>query len=119
MGNQHPSTRAVRLLQFARLTDNSDLSLMLIDIAAALQSQELASRHFSGKQMSTAIAIMVDGYVRMNDREALEELERSREQLAAHLRHRSCRLDTSATIRQIEKEISLIQAGLARLVSAT
>ena len=66
--------------------------------------------------MSTAIELIVDGYVRLNNRKALGDLLAQRRRLANDLRMRGG-FDFSKTIRQIAEEIDAIEAGLARLES--
>lgn len=66
--------------------------------------------------MSTAIELIVDGYVRLNKRKALDDLLAQRRKLANDLRMRDG-FDFSKTIRQIVDEITVIEAGLARLDS--
>ena len=117
-----PSRDAATLLKAARLTNSTDLSAVLIEIAAEMTSQNLAATARGiglGKQMSKAIKLIVDGYVCLNDRTALENLKSDREQLAAYLKRTNGRLDHGATIKQIEEEIAAIHAGMARLDSAT
>ncbi len=117
----HPSRDLAALLNVTRLTSNSDLSTVLVEIAAEMTSRDLVS-HGQGPclaaQMSRAIELIVDGYVRLNDRKALDDLRADREQLAAYLRGTNGRLDHAATIRQIEDEITVIRTGLAKLNSA-
>ena len=65
--------------------------------------------------MPTAIELIVQGYVHLNDRQALESLKKHREGLATHLRGKGGWFDYSASIRQIEDELAVVEAGLARL----
>jgi hypothetical protein len=65
--------------------------------------------------MSDALALIVDGYVRLGDRRALAELKAHREDLIAELRARRGCLDLSQSIRQIDEEIGQIDAALARI----
>jgi len=118
LDRQQPPRDIATLLKVARLTNNSDLSAALIEIAAEMTSRGLASSGPGAalsQQMSKAIELIVDGYVRLNDRNALDDLKAQREQLAAHLKATNARLDHGATIRQIEDELAVIEAGLARL----
>ncbi|MDH2407021.1 hypothetical protein QCM77_45500 [Bradyrhizobium sp. SSUT18] len=67
--------------------------------------------------MPNAIELIVDGYVSLNDRRALDDLRMQRSKLAVDLRARTG-FDYRTTIRQIEEDIILIEAGLARLDGA-
>ena len=66
-------------------------------------------------RMSEALELIVDGYVRLNDRRALAELKAHREDLISELRARKGWFDLSQSIRQIDEDIVQIDAGLARL----
>jgi hypothetical protein len=66
--------------------------------------------------MAKAIQLIVDSYVRLNNRAALEDLKMHRQRLAADLKGRPG-LDLSTPIGQIEEEIAVIDAGLDRLHS--
>jgi hypothetical protein len=68
--------------------------------------------------MSSAIELIVDGYVRLGDRRALSELKAHREQLVAGLRSQRGWFDYSKSIRQMDEEIVAVDAGLARLDGA-
>jgi hypothetical protein len=69
--------------------------------------------------MSEAMKLIVDGYVRLSDREALEGLMAQHQRLLADLKSRSSGvLDISFSIGQIEREIAVIAVGLAKLNSA-
>jgi hypothetical protein len=68
-----------------------------------------------GLRMSEALELIVDGYVRLNDRRALAELKVHREDLIAELRARKGWFDLSQSIKQIDEDIFQIEAGLARL----
>jgi len=63
---------------------------------------------------STAIGQIVDAYVWLNNRRALEDLRMHRKRLAAGLESRTG-FDFSLPIGQIEEEIAVIQAGIERL----
>ena len=67
--------------------------------------------------MTGAIELIVDGYVRLNDRKALDDLCVQRRKLVADL-NASTGIDCTGTIRQIEEDIVVIEAGLARLDEA-
>ena len=63
-----------------------------------------------------AIELIVDGYVRLRDREALVELKAHREDLLAQLKAREGGwFDVSRTIGRIEQDIGQIGDGLAQL----
>jgi hypothetical protein len=62
--------------------------------------------------MPSAIEQMVENYVRLKNRRALEELVMHRERLAIDVKGRS-RQHLGKSISQIDHEIAVIQAGLA------
>jgi hypothetical protein len=68
--------------------------------------------------MSGAIELIVEGYVSLKDQKSLDELRMQRRKLIADL-HACTGLDCTSTIRQMEKDIVVIEAGLARLDGAT
>lgn len=68
--------------------------------------------------MPNAIELIVDGYVSLNDRRALDDLRRQRRKLAVDLKALTG-FDCRTTIQQIEEDIDVIEAGLARLDGAT
>lgn len=63
--------------------------------------------------MANAIELIVDGYVSLNDRTALDGLRMQRRKLAVDLKARTG-FDYRTTIQQIEEDI-VIEAGLAQL----
>jgi hypothetical protein len=65
--------------------------------------------------MSQAMQLIVDGYVKLSGRKALEDLKEHRERLATELRSINGMLDLSSTIKQFETEIAIIDGGLAKL----
>jgi hypothetical protein len=65
---------------------------------------------------SEAIQQIVDAYVRLNNRRALEDLRMHRQRMAVDLKSRTG-FDLSLPIRQIDEEIAVIEAGLERLNS--
>jgi hypothetical protein len=70
-------------------------------------------------EMSEAMKLIVEGYVRLSDREALESLAAQHRRLLAHLETRSSGVfDIRFSIEQIEREIAVIAAGPAKLNSA-
>jgi hypothetical protein len=64
--------------------------------------------------MPTAIEQIVDAYVRLGNRRALEDLSAHRQRLVDDLRGKAG-LDVSTLVRQIEEEIAVIDAGLEKL----
>jgi hypothetical protein len=68
--------------------------------------------------MSKAIELIVDGYVKLGARKALENLKTHRHRLANELKSLNVPLDLSSSIKQLEEEIAVIDAGLARLNGA-
>ncbi|MCK1620785.1 hypothetical protein IVA96_30285 [Bradyrhizobium sp. 159] len=68
--------------------------------------------------MSGAIELIVEGYISLKDQKSLDELRLQRRKLVADLN--ACTgIDCTSTIRQIEEDIVVIEAGLARLDGAT
>jgi hypothetical protein len=64
--------------------------------------------------MSTAMELIVGGFTRLKDRQALEDLKAHRQQLALNLRAvTGC--DCQSSIAQIDQEIAIIKAGLDTL----
>jgi chromosome segregation ATPase len=69
--------------------------------------------------MSHTMQLIVDGYVKLSARKELEDLRTHRHRLASELRPLNGRpFDLNSSIRQIEEEIAVIEAGLTRLKSA-
>ena len=66
------------------------------------------------ESMTNAVEKIVDTYVQLNDRHALGELRTYRQKLAVLLKAQTG-LNFSLLIGQINEEIALIEAGLARL----
>ncbi|MEY9885256.1 MULTISPECIES: hypothetical protein [unclassified Bradyrhizobium] len=67
--------------------------------------------------MASAIELIVEGYVSLRDQAALDELRTQRRKLIADLN--ACTgIDCTSTIQQIEKDIIVIEAGLAHLDGA-
>ncbi len=64
--------------------------------------------------MSNAVEKIVDTYVQLNDRQALEDLRTYRQRLAVNLKARAG-LDFNLLTGQIDAEIAVIVAGLKRL----
>ena len=61
--------------------------------------------------MSRAMEQIVDAYVRLGNRSALEDLRMHREKLAVDLKGRAG-YDFSLPIGQIDQELAVIEAGL-------
>jgi prefoldin subunit 5 len=68
--------------------------------------------------MTEAIQLIVNGYVKLSARKALEDLKAHRHRLASELKSLNGPLDLGSSIKQLEDEITVIDAGLARLNSA-
>ena len=67
--------------------------------------------------MSKAMELIVQVYVRHQNRRALEDLRKHRQKLALALRARARPdYDLGMPTRQINEEIAVIEAGLERLV---
>ena len=85
-----------------------------------MRGQQLAlanARERHGKRlMPSAIEQIVDAYVRLNNRRALEEMMRHRQRLAIDLNARSGP-SFGAPIRQVNEDITVIGTGLAKLGS--
>lgn len=66
--------------------------------------------------MSHAIKLIVDGYVRLNDHQALKDVLGHRQQIGKQLKERpKSWVDLSGSIKQIDDEIAVIEAGLETL----
>lgn len=64
--------------------------------------------------MSRSVELIVEGYVRLSDREALEEILAHRQDLLRQL----CAVtgvDPAQALAQVSQEITIIEAGLATL----
>jgi hypothetical protein len=68
--------------------------------------------------MEPAIRSIVDTYVRLRNRKALDELRAHRGRLIAELRLLAGGYDTSKPIAQMKDEIAIIEAGLVKLNTA-
>jgi hypothetical protein len=69
--------------------------------------------------MDKDIERIVDAYVRLKNRKALEDLRTHRQGLLSDLKSRSDLVyDVSGPIRQLEDELAVIDAGLQRLSGA-
>ena len=64
--------------------------------------------------MTTAIELIVGTYVRLKNRPKLEQMMIHRQQLALDLTTRSW-VDVSIPIQQVNHDIAVIEAGLAKL----
>ena len=66
--------------------------------------------------MPEAVQWIVDGYVSLKDRVALEEMREHRQQLQRTLQQRAGGpFDLSQTIRVCEHDLEVVESGLARL----
>lgn len=66
--------------------------------------------------MSEAISRIVNGYVSLKNREALEKLRDHRQDLKRRLRDRPAgEFDVSYSIRLFDDDLAIIEAGLERL----
>jgi hypothetical protein len=66
--------------------------------------------------MSDAMRSIVDAYVALNDREALERLQEHRQRLKRDLQVKSGEwFDVSRSTKALDDELNIIEAGLARL----
>jgi hypothetical protein len=68
--------------------------------------------------MSEAIERIVGAYIKLGNRKALEDMKAHRRRLADELKSINGTLDLSSSIKQLEDEIAIIDAGLARLNTA-
>jgi hypothetical protein len=67
--------------------------------------------------MSEAIKRIVGAYVRLKNRKALEDMKAHRLRLATELKSMNCALDVSFSIKQLEDDMAVIDAGLAELTT--
>jgi hypothetical protein len=67
---------------------------------------------------SAAMESVIDTYVRYGNRRALEDLRAHRGRLIAELKALAGPYDPSYPVAQLEDDIALIEAGLARLNTA-
>jgi hypothetical protein len=66
--------------------------------------------------LSESLKLIVDAFVSLKDRQAIEELRKHREMLRAKLEaSNSAWFDTSSSLRLIDSDLSEIEAGLSRL----
>lgn len=65
--------------------------------------------------MSRSVELIVEGYVRLNDRTALEEILAHRQDLLRQLAGVTG-IDPTQAIEQVSGEITIIESGLATLV---
>ena len=65
--------------------------------------------------MSEAIRPIVGAYVKLSNRRALEDLRAYRHRLVTELKSLSGPLDVTSSINQLEIEIAIIDAGIAKL----
>jgi hypothetical protein len=81
---------------------------------AAKRGVSRAARSLSQAGMPLAISLIVDGYVRLGDREALETLRAHRVGMQESARS-IAEMDTSRMIATLKEEIEIVDAGLSRL----
>ncbi|SFI89044.1 hypothetical protein SAMN05216525_11586 [Bradyrhizobium sp. Gha] len=65
--------------------------------------------------MSRSVELIVEGYVRLNDRDALENILTHRRELLRQL-VAVTGVDPKQTVAQVSQEITIIESGLATLV---
>jgi hypothetical protein len=66
--------------------------------------------------MSEAMKMIVDGYVRLKDRESLEQLRNHRRRLRQEIReHGDKALDQSYSLQTFDAEVLVIEAALEKL----
>jgi hypothetical protein len=139
VGKQYLARQVATLLRFAKSVTNAELSAILVDRASDLKSQldlvpAVPDRGLSAPDVQidpgsdltsqaqrtpSAIEVIVQNYIRLNDRQALESLRKHREDLAAHLSEgKDGSFDYRALVQQIEDELAVIGTGLAKLNSA-
>ena len=68
--------------------------------------------------MSHAMELIVEGYVKLSGRKALEDLKAHRRRLADELKSLNGPFDLSSSIKLLEDEIVVIDAGLVKLKTA-
>jgi hypothetical protein len=69
--------------------------------------------------MSEAMERIVDAYVKLRNRKALEDMKSHRYRLATELKSLHGVIDVRLSIKQLEDEIAVIDAGLAKLNTPT
>jgi hypothetical protein len=69
--------------------------------------------------MSEAIERIVGAYVKLRNRKALEDLKAHRQRLVTEIKSFCGVIDVSSQIKQLEDEIAVIDAGLAKLDTPT
>ena len=65
--------------------------------------------------MSLAIKSIVDGYVRLNDRNSLEDLRQHRQSLRQQVNSQGGYFDVSRTIQMLDDDIRAIEDGIGQL----
>lgn len=68
--------------------------------------------------MEKAIERIVDAYVRLKNHQALEDLMQHRQKIALDLGAHRNDLDVTLSLRQINDEIAVIEAGMRKLQMA-
>lgn len=66
--------------------------------------------------MPTAIALIVDGFVSLGDKEALQRLRDHRQQMLGDVQALSG-LDVTRTVTELEHELEVIDSGLSDLAN--
>lgn len=70
--------------------------------------------------MSVAMSSIIDGYVTLKDRKALEDMREHRLGLREQLlRKRTSAFDPGKSVKLYETEVAMIETGLAKLGGAT
>jgi len=69
--------------------------------------------------MSEAMERIVDAYVKLRNRKALEDMKDHRQRLVTEIKSLHGVIDVRLSIRQLEDEIAVIDAGLAKLDAPT
>ena len=65
--------------------------------------------------MSEAIERIVGAYVKLENRKALEDMKAHRQHLVTEIKSFRGVIDVTSSVRQLEDEIAIIDAGLAKL----
>ena len=71
---------------------------------------------YQKKCMSDAVKLIVDGYVSLQDRLALEQMREHRQRMRSLLQEKAGGpFDVSGSVRLCDDDIEIIEAGLAKL----
>jgi hypothetical protein len=68
--------------------------------------------------MSEAVELILNGYVKLGGRKELEDMRDRRRRVANELKLSDGVIDLSSSIKRLEDEIAVIDAGLAKLSTA-